>query len=83
MHISCHQNINMERLDFTMSSSLMQLLHNPEWKWDNISMNFVTGSPKTSKGNYSVWVIVDGLTKSSHFIPINISYSLENLADEV
>lgn len=37
-------------------------------------MNFIVGLPKTSKGNYSIWVIVDRLTKVAHFIPIKASY---------
>lgn len=40
-------------------------------------MDFVMSLPKTCKGNDSVWVIVDMLTKSAHFIPIKISYSLQ------
>ncbi|XP_050910063.1 uncharacterized protein LOC127123931 [Lathyrus oleraceus] len=52
----------------------------PEWKWDNIFMDFGTGLPKTSKGCASIWVIVDRLTKSDHFIPMRINYSLQKLA---
>lgn len=60
---------------------LMQSLDVPEWKWDNISMDFVTGLPNTAKGNDAIWVIVDRLTKSAHFIPIKISILLEKLAE--
>lgn len=42
-------------------------------------MNFVTGLPKTPKGHDSIWVIIDRLTKSAHFLPIGIKYSLERL----
>ena len=44
-------------------------------------MDFVVGLPKTTKGHDAIWVIVDRLTKSSHFIPIKMTYSLEQLAD--
>ncbi|KAI5405994.1 hypothetical protein KIW84_052663 [Lathyrus oleraceus] len=59
---------------------LMQPLNIPEWKWDSISMDFVTGLPNTSKGCDSIWVIIDRLAKSAHFIPMRINYSLQKLA---
>ena len=43
-------------------------------------MDFVTGLPRTSQGLDTVWVIVDKLTKSTHFLPIRINYSMERLA---
>nr|GFA21602.1 reverse transcriptase domain-containing protein [Tanacetum cinerariifolium] len=39
----------------------------PQWKWDNITMDFVTKLPRTSSGYDTIWVIVDRLTKSAHF----------------
>ncbi|XP_058784519.1 uncharacterized protein LOC131659328 [Vicia villosa] len=60
---------------------LMQPLEVPEWKWDSILMDFVTGLPNTSRGHDSIWVIVDRLTKLAHFIPINITYPVSNLAE--
>ena len=57
----------------------LQPLEIPQWKWDNISMDFVVGLLRTPKGFDSILVIVDRLTKSAHFIPINIRFSLENL----
>ncbi|KAL5578321.1 hypothetical protein UlMin_020020 [Ulmus minor] len=44
-------------------------------------MDFVVGLPKTTNGHDSIWVIVDRLTKSAHFIPIRVTYSLEQLAE--
>ncbi|GKA66939.1 reverse transcriptase domain-containing protein [Tanacetum coccineum] len=41
----------------------------PMWKWERITMDFVIKLPKTSNGHDTIWVIVDRLTKSSHFIP--------------
>ena len=62
-------------------SGLLQPLEIPEWKWERITMDFVVGLPLT-KGKYdAIWVIVDRLTKSAHFIPINERYSLEKLAN--
>jgi hypothetical protein len=45
-----------------------------DWKWDEICMDFIIGLPTTHKGNDSIWVIVDRLTKSAHFIPVQTSY---------
>ncbi|GKD67422.1 putative reverse transcriptase domain-containing protein, partial [Tanacetum coccineum] len=42
----------------------------PQWKWDNITMDFITKLPKSSQGFDTIWVIVDRLTKSAHFLPI-------------
>ncbi|GJV68830.1 putative reverse transcriptase domain-containing protein [Tanacetum coccineum] len=52
----------------------------PEWKWDNITMDFITKLPKSSQGFDTIWVIVDRLTKSAHFLPIRESDPLEKLA---
>lgn len=43
----------------------LQPLLIPEWKWEDVSMNFVVGLPRTSVGNNSIWVIVDRLTKNA------------------
>ncbi|XP_071924879.1 uncharacterized protein [Coffea arabica] len=51
----------------------------PEWKWEHITMDFVTGLPRSQKGFDVVWVIVDRLTKSAHFLRMSMSFSLEKL----
>ena len=52
----------------------LQNLDVPEWKWDMITMDFVVGLLKTQKGYNSIWVIVDRLTKSAHFLPIKSTH---------
>ncbi|GJT18749.1 putative reverse transcriptase domain-containing protein [Tanacetum coccineum] len=52
----------------------------PEWKWDNIMMDFITKLPKSSQGFDTIWVIVDRLTKSAHFLPIRENDRLDKLA---
>ncbi|GKE83743.1 putative reverse transcriptase domain-containing protein, partial [Tanacetum coccineum] len=52
----------------------------PQWKWDNITMDFVTKLPKSSQGHDTIWVIVDRLTKSAIFIPMRETDPLEKLA---
>jgi hypothetical protein len=52
----------------------LQPLSIPEWKWENIYMYFIVGLPRTSRGYNSIWVIMDRLTKSAHFIPVSTIY---------
>ncbi|GJV65482.1 putative reverse transcriptase domain-containing protein [Tanacetum coccineum] len=52
----------------------------PEWKWDNIMMDFITKLPKSLHGFDTIWVIVDRLTKSAHFLPIRENDPLDKLA---
>jgi hypothetical protein len=62
-------------------AGLLQPLKVPEWKWEEIGMDFITGLPRTSSGYDSIWVIVDRLTKSAHFIPVKTTYTGAALAD--
>nr|GFB50396.1 reverse transcriptase domain-containing protein [Tanacetum cinerariifolium] len=52
----------------------------PEWKWDNIMMDFITKLPKSSQGFDTIWVIVDRLIKSAYFLPIRENNPLDKLA---
>ncbi|GJW19459.1 putative reverse transcriptase domain-containing protein [Tanacetum coccineum] len=52
----------------------------PVWKWEGIAMDFVTKLPRTSSGHDTIWVIVDRLTKSAHFLPMREDYKMERLA---
>nr|GEZ43388.1 putative reverse transcriptase domain-containing protein [Tanacetum cinerariifolium] len=52
----------------------------PEWKWDNITMDFITKLPKSSQGFDTIWVIVDRLIKSAYFLPIRENDPLDKLA---
>ncbi|KAJ4972819.1 hypothetical protein NE237_005993 [Protea cynaroides] len=61
-------------------AGLLQPLLEPAWKWDCITIDFVTGLPLTPRVVDAVWVIVDRLTKTARFIPIRPQYTLERLA---
>ncbi|GJW03635.1 putative reverse transcriptase domain-containing protein [Tanacetum coccineum] len=61
-------------------SGFLQQPEIPEWKWEKITMDFVTKLPKSSSGHDIIWVIVDRLTKSAHFLPIREDYKIEKLA---
>ena len=59
---------------------LLQSLPIPEWKWDKLGMDFITGLPRTRSGYDSIWVVVDRLTKVAHFIPVKTTYTSAKLA---
>ena len=61
-------------------SGLLNPISITQWKWDNITMDFVSGFPLTQKKHDSVCVIVDRLTKSAHFLPVQLDYSMDRLA---
>ncbi|GJZ31589.1 reverse transcriptase domain-containing protein [Tanacetum coccineum] len=61
------------------SSGLLVQPEIPIWKWERITMDFITKLPKTLNGHDTIWVIVDRLTKSAHFIPTRETDSMETL----
>ncbi|GJR10356.1 putative reverse transcriptase domain-containing protein [Tanacetum coccineum] len=52
----------------------------PEWKWENITMDFIVKLPRTRSGHDAIWVIVDRLTKSGHFLAVREDFKTEKLA---
>ena len=62
------------------SAGPLQPLSIPSWKWEDISMDFIVGLPKTSKGYDSIWVIVDRLTKTAHFLPVKTTHTAKQYA---
>ena len=56
---------------------LLQPLEVAKWKWEYVTIDFVTHLPRTSRGHDVVWVIVDRLTKSTHFLAIRMTFILE------
>ncbi|GJU52324.1 putative reverse transcriptase domain-containing protein [Tanacetum coccineum] len=73
-HILDQKELNMRPLGLLVQPAI------PEWKWDNIMMDFITKLPKSSQGFDTIWVIVDRLTKSAHFLPIRENDPLDKLA---
>ncbi|GKC38799.1 putative reverse transcriptase domain-containing protein [Tanacetum coccineum] len=61
-------------------SGLLQQPEFPIWKWEGIAMVFVTKLPRTSSRHDIIWVIMDRLTKSAHFLPMREDYKIERLA---
>ena len=69
------------KAEHQVPSGLLQPIRIPEWKWDRITMDFVVGLPLIGRRHDSVWVVVDRLTKSAHFLPVRTDYSLDKLAE--
>jgi len=61
-------------------AGLLQPLHIPVWKFDEVGMDFVVGLPRTPKGHNAIRVIVDRLTKVAHFISVSTTYTGDKLA---
>ncbi|KAA3487647.1 integrase [Gossypium australe] len=68
------------KAEHQLPSRLLQPVKIPLWKWERITMDFVSGLPLMPTKKDSVWVIVDRMTKSTHFIPVRTDYSLQKLA---
>jgi hypothetical protein len=62
-------------------AGLLHPLKIPEWKWEEIGMDFIVGLPRTPAGYDSIWVIVDRLKKVAHFIPVRTNYTGAKLAE--
>ncbi|GKA77656.1 reverse transcriptase domain-containing protein [Tanacetum coccineum] len=72
-------SIHLVKAECQKSSGLLIQPDIPIWKWERIMMDFVTKLPKTSSGHDTIWVIIDRLTKSAHFIPTKATDSMETL----
>ena len=61
-------------------AGLLQPLSIPEWKWDKIQMDFVTGLPKSQKGNDAIFVVIDQFSKVADFLPVKETITASQLA---
>jgi hypothetical protein len=69
------------KADYMKPRGLLQPLSIPEWKWDDISMDFIVCLPMIAHKFDSIWVIVDRLSKFAHFIPVNTNYKVQRYAE--
>ena len=60
-------------------AGLLKPLEIPMWKWENITMDFVVGLPRSPRGKDAIWVVIDRLTKVAHFIPMKTTNSASDL----
>ena len=72
------QQVNTEHQD---PAGLLQPLPIPSWKWEIISLDFITGLPRNQNLNDSIMVVIDKLSKAAHFIPVKTTYKAANIAD--
>jgi hypothetical protein len=63
------------------SAGVLQPLSISMWKWDDISMDYIVSFPLTARKKDSIWVIVDRLTKTAHFMAVHTTYSVQQYAD--
>jgi hypothetical protein len=68
------------KADYMNPQGLLQPLTILDWKWDDISIDFIVGLALTARKYNSIWVIVDRLTKSAHYIPMNTNYNVQKYA---
>nr|GEV30994.1 retrotransposon protein, putative, Ty3-gypsy subclass [Tanacetum cinerariifolium] len=86
MSLTIHSSITARILEAQSEASkdkplrLLQQPEIPEWKWENITMDFISKLPRTRSGHDSIWVIVDRLTKLAHFLAVCEDFKIEKLA---
>jgi hypothetical protein len=80
-YVALCDNCQRVKAEHQRPAGLLQPLKIPEWKWEEISMDFIVGLPKTQNGYDSIWVIVDRLSKVAHFIPVKTTYKGSKLAE--
>ena len=79
-HIALCDVCSRVKAEHQKPAGLLQPLPMPDWKWDRVGMDFITGLPRTRSGYDSIWVVVDHLTKVAHFIPVKTTYTSAKLA---
>ncbi|WVZ49141.1 LOW QUALITY PROTEIN: hypothetical protein U9M48_000519 [Paspalum notatum var. saurae] len=79
----CVTFVERVKAEHQKPAGLLRPLKIPEWKWEEIGMDFIVGLPRTQSGFDSIWVVVDRLTKVAHFIPVKTTYSGAKLAELV
>ncbi|GKE95143.1 putative reverse transcriptase domain-containing protein [Tanacetum coccineum] len=67
------------KAEYQKPSGLLVQLEIPQWKWEKITIDFVTKLPKTSSGHDTIWVIVKRLTKYAHFLPMKETNSMDKM----
>jgi hypothetical protein len=74
-HVAVCNSCQRIKAEHQRLARLLQPLRIPQWKWDEIGMDFIVRLPRTRAGYDSIWIVVDHITKSAHFIPVKTSYN--------
>jgi hypothetical protein len=80
-YVSEYDTCRKVKVDYMKPVGLLQPLSIMDWKWEDISMDFIVGLPLTAHKFDSIWEIVDRFTKSAHFIPVHTGYTTEKYAE--
>jgi hypothetical protein len=80
-YVALCDNCQRVKAECQRPAGLLQPLKIPEWKWEEISMDFIVGLPKTQSGYDSIWIIIDRLSKVVHFILVKTTYKGSKLAE--
>jgi hypothetical protein len=80
-YVSEYDTCQKVKTDYMKPGGLLQPLSILDWEWDDISMDFIMGLPLTAYKYNLIWVILDRLTKSAHFIPVNTNYNVNKYAE--
>ena len=81
MFIVKRQECKIVKVEHQHSAGLLEPLPILEWNWEVISMDFITGLPKSKKQNDSIFVVIDKLSKAAHFIPMKLTYKAMYIAN--
>ncbi|WMV23979.1 hypothetical protein MTR67_017364 [Solanum verrucosum] len=73
-------NCQQVKVEHQRPGGMAQNIEILEWKWEMINMDFITGLPQSRRQHDSIWVIVDRMTKSAHFLPVKTTHSAEDYA---
>lgn len=72
--------LTCQQVEHQKPGGMLQSLPIPTWKWDDIYMDIIVGLPRSKSGHDSIWMVVDRLTKSAHFISVETTYTTDKLA---
>jgi hypothetical protein len=80
-YVALCDNCQRVKVERQRSAGLLQPLKIPQWKWEEISMDFIIALPTTQSSYDSIWIIVDHFLNVAHFIPVKTTYKGANLAE--